>query len=73
MFAHETTHRGHGFTACYKSMARLLGDDQVNVALAVFQLVVGQAVKFIGQGPQGFGQQAQFGAMNRQLTFIRFE
>jgi len=47
--------------------------DQVDVALPVFLLLVGEAVEFFRQGPQGFRQQAQVGDFDRQLAGPRLE
>jgi hypothetical protein len=50
----------HHAAAGHEGEARLLVDDQVDIALAVLLLGVGQAVELVGQRAQRLGQQADF-------------
>jgi hypothetical protein len=42
--------------------------DQVQITLAVFLFLVGEAVEFLGERPQGFREQAQAGDLDRKLA-----
>ena len=52
-------HEADDLRARDKGAARLFGHDQVDIALTVTLLHVGQAMKFIWQRTQALGQQAQ--------------
>ncbi len=54
-------------------MTRLFVGDQIQIALAIANFLILQAVKFIRQRAQGFGQQAQLGAVDREFAGLRFE
>ncbi len=51
-----------------EGVAHVFVDDQVNVALAITLLGVGQAVVLVRQRAQGFGQQAHAGHFNVQVA-----
>ena len=51
---HHLTHGADRFATRSKGLARLLGHDEVNVALTITQLLIGNAMKLIGQGAQRF-------------------
>ena len=70
---HEAAHAGHRLAAVGKTLARRCVGDQVHITLAVLDLLVGDAVKFVGQRAQAFGDQANAGGVNRQLTSFGFE
>ena len=69
----EVADRLDDFRAHQKGLAGFLVGDQVEVALAVFRFLVGQAVEFLRQRTQGFGQQAQFGNAHRQFALVGLE
>ena len=64
----EFAHRLHDRRAGDKHAPRLGAGDQVDIALPVFLLLVGEAVEFFRQGPQRLRQQAQVGDLDRQLA-----
>src|SRR5882672_7832034 len=70
---HEVAHRLHDAAADAKYVPRLLAHDEVDVALPVFLLLVGESVEFLGQGPQRLHQQAQLGDFHRQLARLGLE
>ncbi|MEN9467451.1 MAG: hypothetical protein RL081_1452 [Pseudomonadota bacterium] len=55
---HELTQTTHGFAAGYKTPACVLIGHQVDVALAVLDFLVIDAVKLVRHGPQALGEQA---------------
>ena len=61
---------GDHLRANFESAARLGAHDQVNVALPIFLLLIGQAVKFFGQWSQRFSEQPQRFDFDGQLTFL---
>ena len=56
-----------------KDVAHLRVDDQVNVALAVAQVGVGQAVEFFRQRQQRLGQQDSFGGTDGDFAMLGAE
>ena len=54
-----------------EDLARVVVDDQVEVAPAVARLDVGQAVELLGQRPQRLGQELPGGRPQRQLAAAR--
>src|SRR5690606_14568012 len=70
---HELTYATNGFAARYKGAARFFGHDEIDIALAVAQLLVGNPVELVGQGTQRLGQQSNLLGMDRQLALIGFE
>ena len=48
--------------------ARFLVHDQVDVTLAILHFLIGQAVEFVRQRAQRFGQQADFGSLHREFA-----
>ena len=70
---HELAQGAHSLAARHKTLARGLVGDQVHIALAVFDFLVGHAVKLVGQRAQALGDQAQAGGMDRQLACFGFE
>ena len=70
---HELADAGHDLGANAEGFARLFVGDQIEVALTIARFLIGQAVKFIRQRTQRFGQQAQFGAMDREFAGFGFE
>ena len=67
--ADELNHPG----ARLEGAPRRLVHDQVEVALPVAALLVGEAVELLRQGPQRLGEQAQFVAVHRQLAGLGLE
>ena len=70
---HVAADRGDDLAARDEGVARLGGHDQIDVALAVLELLIGQAVELVGQGAQRFREQAHFGALDRQLARLGLE
>jgi hypothetical protein len=65
---HEVADGTDGLAARLEAVARGLVHHQVNVALAVFHLLVGHAVELVGHGAQALGQQAHAAGVQRQLA-----
>ena len=57
---HELANAGHDLRTNFEGVARLFVGDQIKVTLTVTGFLIGQAVKFVRQRTQGFGQQTQF-------------
>ncbi|VGP34123.1 hypothetical protein SB01124_03621 [Klebsiella quasipneumoniae subsp. quasipneumoniae] len=70
---HELTHGREDLRADAERMARLFVSDQIQIALAIADFLILQAVEFIRQRAQGFGQQAQLGAVDGEFASLRFE
>jgi hypothetical protein len=49
-------------------MARLFVGDQIQIALTIADFLILQAVEFVRQRAQGFGQQAQLGAVDGEFA-----
>ena len=64
----ELSHGLDDFGADDESAAGVLVGDQVEVALAVFLLLVGEAMEFLRQWPQRLGQQAHRGALDGEFV-----
>ncbi len=56
-----------------EGVAHLGVDDQIQVALAVAGLHVGEAVELLGQGPQRLGDHLQAGGLHAQLAGLGLE
>ena len=65
---HEGADLADDAAAQMEHAARVLVHDQVDMALAVLALLVGEAMELLRQGPQRLGQQAQFGHVQRELA-----
>ncbi len=63
----RTNGRDHP-AARHKGATRVLGHDQVDVTLAVLDLLIGEAVKFVRQGAQALGQQANAAGLDGELA-----
>ena len=70
---HELAQAAHRLAARHKTLARGFVGDQVHVALAVFDFLVGHTMKLVRQRSQAFGDQAQARGMDRQLAGFGFE
>ncbi len=70
---HELAHGGEDLRTDTERMTRLFVGDQIQIALAIANFLILQAVEFIRQRAQGFGQQAQLGAVDREFAGLRFE
>ena len=70
---HEITNTADRFASRHKALASGLVRHQIDVALAVFDLLVSHAVELVGHGPQALGQHADAGGVDRQLTRTCFE
>ena len=60
--------RGDDPAAPAQGLAALRVHDQIEVALAVAQLDIGETVKLLGQRAQGLGQDGEGGGVDRQLA-----
>ncbi len=69
----KLAHRLDDFRACGENLTCVFVGDQIQIALAVFLFLIGQAVEFLRQRPQRFGQQLQAGYADRQLAGLGFE
>ena len=63
----------HDLTALDEGVLDLGVNDQVNIALAVARLTVGQTVELLGQGQQALGEQCQLGDAHRNLAHLGAE
>ena len=70
---HELAHAADGAAACHKALAGLLIGDEVYIALAVFELLIGHAVEFIGQRAQALGHQPYAFGVDRELAGLGLE
>ena len=70
---HELAQAAHRLAARHKTLARGFVCDQVHIALAVFDFLVGHAMKLVGQRSQALSDQAQAGGVDRQLACFGFE
>ena len=68
---HEAPHRLHQLAALEKNFAHLGIHHQVDVALAVAQLNVGQAMPLLRQRQQVFGEKRDFFHVHRQFAGAR--
>ncbi len=68
MPGHVIADRGDDAAAGEEGEARFLVHDQVDVALAVLQFLVGEAVELVRQRAQRLGQQADFGGLDGQFA-----
>jgi hypothetical protein len=69
---HELADTGH-LGANFEGLAGFIVGDQIQVTLTIARFLILQAVEFVRQRAQGFGQQTQLGAVDRQLTGFGFE
>jgi hypothetical protein len=70
---HEVADRAHRLAARDEARPGVLVGHQVDVALAVFLLLVGHAVELVRQRAQALGQQAHAGDAHRQLAGLGAE
>ncbi|SBM29952.1 Uncharacterised protein [Klebsiella oxytoca] len=70
---HELADAGQDLRTHFKGVARFIVGDQIQVALTIARFLILQAVEFVRQRAQGFGQQAQLGAMDGEFTGLGFE
>ena len=63
----------HDLAALDEGVLDLGVDDQVNIALTVARLTVGQTVELLGQGQQALGEQRQLGDAHRNLAHLGAE
>ena len=72
-FHHEVADSRHHLRTHLEGVARFFVGDQVQVTLAVTGFLIRQAVEFVRQRAQRFGQQTQLGAVDRQFAGLGFE
>ena len=70
---HELTDTRQNLRTHFESLAGFIVRDEIQVTLTVARFLILQAVEFVRQRTQCFGQQTQFGAVDRQLTGFGFE
>ncbi len=70
---HEFTHTTDSPAACRKARAGITVCDQINVTLAVFDLLISDPVKLIGQRAQALGQQPHAVGVDGQLPRAGFK
>jgi hypothetical protein len=70
---HELADARQDLRTHFKGVARFIVGDQIQVALTIARFLILQAVEFVRQRAQGFGQQTQLGAVNRELAGLGFE
>lgn len=70
---HELADTGHDLRANLEGLTGFIVGDEIRVTLTVARFLILQAMEFVRQRAQGFGQQTQFGAVDRQLTGLGFE
>ena len=61
---HEFADAADRLAARHETLACGFVGDQVHIALAVFDFLIGHAMEFVRQGAQAFGDQADAGGMN---------
>jgi hypothetical protein len=70
---HELTDARQDLRTHFEGLAGFIVGDQIQVTLTIARFLILQAVEFVRQRAQGFGQQTQLGAVDRQLTGFGFE
>ena len=70
---HELADTGHDLRANFEGLAGFIVRDEVQITLTVARFLILQAVEFVRQRAQGFGQQTQLGAVDREFTGLGFE
>ena len=70
---HELADTGHDLGANFEGLTGFIVRDEIQVALTIARFLILQAVEFVRQRAQGFGQQTQLGAVDRQFTGFGFE
>ena len=70
---HELADTGHDLGANFEGLTGVIVRDEIQVALTIARFLILQAVEFVRQRAQGFGQQTQFGAVDRELAGLGFE
>jgi hypothetical protein len=70
---HELADAGHDFGTHFESVAGIFVRDQIQITLTIAGFLILQAVEFVRQRAQGFGQQTQFSTVNGQLAGLGFE
>ena len=66
----ETTDERDDLGPQLESALHLWVHDHIQIALAVADLLIGQAVEFLGQGHDRFGDDSQIGTVQRQLPSL---
>ena len=70
---HELTNTRQDLRTHFESVARFIVGDQIEVTLTIARFLILQAVEFVRQRTQGFGQQTQLGAVDGQLAGFSLE
>ena len=58
MFDHEVAKATDSFATGHEAFARIFVHHQINIALTVFDFLIGHAVELVGHGTQALGQHA---------------
>ena len=70
---HELTNTRQDLGTHFEGVTGSIVGDQIQITLTIARFLILQAVEFVRQRAQCFGQQAQLGAMDRQFTGFGFE
>jgi hypothetical protein len=70
---HELAHRREDLRTDFKRAAGFVVGDQIQIALTIADFLILQAVEFVRQRAQGFGQQTQLGAVDREFAGLGFK
>ena len=70
---HELANTGHDLGANFEGLTGFIVRDEIQVTLTIARFLILQTVELVRQRAQGFGQQTQFGAVDRQFTGLGFE
>ncbi len=70
---HKLANTGQDLRTGFEGVTGFIVRDEIQITLAIARFLVLQAVEFIRQRTQRFRQQAQFGAVDRQLAGFGFE
>ena len=70
---HELANTREDLRAHFKGVAGFIVRDEIQITLTIARFLILQAVEFIRQRTQCFGQQTQLGAVDRQFAGFGFE
>ncbi|MNS26320.1 hypothetical protein D3C72_582400 [compost metagenome] len=70
---HELTDTRHNLGTDFEGFTGFIVRDEIQVTLTVTRFLILQTVEFIRQRTQCFGQQTQFGTVDRQLARLGLE
>ncbi|CAH0228909.1 hypothetical protein SRABI106_02135 [Rahnella aquatilis] len=73
VFHHKAADTRHDLRTDFEGLTGIFVSDQVEITLTVTRFLILQAVEFVRQRTQCFGQQTQFRTMDRQFAGLGFE